>query len=56
VLVDRGTTVILSGTAQLEEFSVLAAAVAKSLDSSAADTSPGSSPGATVSPSAVPSP
>jgi hypothetical protein len=56
VLVDRGTTVILSGTAQLEEFSVLAAAVAKSLDSSAAGTSPGSSPGATVSPSGVPSP
>jgi hypothetical protein len=47
VLAHRGTTVILTGTAQLEEFSVLAAAVVKSLDSS---------PEATVSPSAPPSP
>jgi uncharacterized protein DUF4245 len=47
VLVHRGTTVILTGTAQLDEFSMLAAAVVKSLDSS---------PEATVSPSAPPSP
>ncbi|WP_306919708.1 MULTISPECIES: DUF4245 domain-containing protein [unclassified Arthrobacter] len=47
VLVHRGTTVILSGPAQLDEFSVLAAAVAKALDSN---------PEATVSPSATPSP
>jgi hypothetical protein len=47
VLVHRGTTVILTGPAQLDEFSVLAAAVVKSLDSN---------PEATVSPSATPSP
>jgi hypothetical protein len=47
VLVHRGTTVILSGPAQLDEFSVLAAAVVKALDSN---------PAATVSPSATPSP
>ncbi len=47
VLVHRGTTVILSGTAQLDEFAVLAAAVVKALDSN---------PAATVSPSATPSP
>lgn len=66
VLVDRGTTVILTGTAQLDEFSVLAAAVVASLDSNAAGdaatgsasagASPGSTPGATVSPFATPSP
>ena len=47
VLVHRGTTVILSGPAQLDEFSVLAAAVVTSLDSN---------PEATVSPSTAPSP
>jgi len=47
VLVHRGTTVILSGPAQLEEFSVLAAAVVKTLDSN---------PAAPISPSATPSP
>lgn len=46
VLVHRGTTVILTGPAQLDEFSALAAAVVKSLDSN---------PAATVSPSATPS-
>ena len=43
----RGTTVVLSGEAQLDEFAVLAAAVVKSLDSK---------PAVTVSPSASPSP
>jgi hypothetical protein len=47
VLVHRGTTIILSGPAQLDEFSSLAAAVVKSLDSN---------PEATISPSATPSP
>lgn len=47
VLVHRGTTVVLTGGAQLDEFSVLAAAVVQSLNSN---------PPATVSPSAVPSP
>ena len=47
VLVHRGTTVILTGPAQLDEFSVLAAAVVTSLDSN---------PEATVSPSTAPSP
>jgi hypothetical protein len=47
VLVHRGTTIILSGTAQLDEFSLLAAAVVKTLDSN---------PEATVSHSATPSP
>nr|WP_232082222.1 DUF4245 domain-containing protein [Arthrobacter sp. SO5] len=56
VLVDRGATIILTGTAQLDEFSVLAAAVVTSLDSNATGASPGNAPAATVSPSAVPSP
>lgn len=47
ILVHRGTTVVLTGTAQLDEFSVLAAAVVKSLNSN---------PAATVSRSAAPSP
>ncbi|MEO5317056.1 DUF4245 domain-containing protein [Arthrobacter sp. CC3] len=47
VLVHKGTTVILTGTAQLDEFAVLADAVVKSMESNAA---------ATVSPSAAPSP
>ncbi|MCU1531902.1 MAG: hypothetical protein JWO49_1473 [Arthrobacter sp.] len=51
VLVHRGTTVILTGTAQLDEFTLLAAAVVKSLDSQ-----PDATPDATVSPSATPSP
>ncbi|QDW29119.1 DUF4245 family protein [Arthrobacter sp. KBS0702] len=46
VLDYRGTTVVLTGPAQLEEFSVLAAAVVKALDA----------PAATVSPSATPTP
>jgi hypothetical protein len=47
VLVHRGTTVILTGSAQLDEFSVLAAAVVTSLDSN---------PVVTLSPSVPPSP
>lgn len=47
VLNHRGTTVVLSGEAPLDEFAVLAAAVVKSLDSK---------PAVTVSPSASPSP
>lgn len=47
VLVHRGTTVILSGPAQLDEFSALAADVVKALDSN---------PEATLSPSGTPSP
>ena len=47
VLEHKGTTVVLTGTAQLDEFTVLADAVVKSLDSN---------PAATVSPSATPSP
>lgn len=47
VLTHRGSTVVLTGTAQLDEFAVLAAAVVKSLESN---------PAPTVSPSASPSP
>lgn len=47
VLNHRGTTVVLSGEAQLDEFAVLAAAVVKSLDNK---------PAVTVSPSVSPSP
>jgi hypothetical protein len=47
VLVHGGTTVVLTGTAQLDEFSVLAAAVVTSLNSN---------PAASVSPSPTPSP
>jgi hypothetical protein len=47
VLNYRGSTVILSGAAQLEEFAALAAAVVGSLDSN---------PAVTVSPSAAPTP
>jgi hypothetical protein len=47
VLAYRGTTVILSGPAQLDEFSLLAAAVVKTLDGN---------PEATVSPLAAPAP
>lgn len=47
VLNHRGTTVVLSGDAQLDEFAGLAAAVVKSLDSN---------PAVTVSPSASPAP
>ena len=59
VLAERGTTVILSGSATLEEFSTLAAAVVKSLESNPPAGAPshaGATPGATVSPSASPSP
>jgi hypothetical protein len=47
VLDHRGTTVILLGDAQLDEFSALAAAVVKSLESN---------PAVTVSPVESPSP
>jgi hypothetical protein len=47
VLAYRGTTVVLTGPAQLDEFSVLAAAVVKSLDSN---------PSVTISPSASTAP
>lgn len=47
VLDYRGTTVVLTGPAQLEEFSVLAAAVVKALEGN---------PAATVSPSGTPAP
>ncbi|MFF2244543.1 DUF4245 domain-containing protein [Arthrobacter sp. NPDC058130] len=60
VLTDRGTTVILSGSATLDEFTTLAAAVVKSLESNPPAGAPSSTatptPGATVSPSASPSP
>ena len=47
VLAYRGTTVVLAGDAQLDEFAVMAAAVVKSLESN---------PAVTVSPSASPTP
>jgi hypothetical protein len=47
VLNYRGTTVVLTGTAQLDEFSILAAAVVKSLESN---------PAVTISPSASTAP
>ncbi|MCB5291675.1 hypothetical protein BJQ90_01102 [Arthrobacter sp. SO3] len=60
VLLDAGgSTVILTGPAQLDEFTALAAAVVKDLESgsrTAGSASPGSTPGATVSPSPTPSP
>ncbi|MDN4646546.1 DUF4245 domain-containing protein [Arthrobacter sp. PsM3] len=61
VLLDAiGSTVILTGPAQLDEFTALAAAVVKDLESGSrtpgGSASPGSTPGATVSPSATPSP
>ena len=56
VLVDAGgTTVILTGSAQLDEFTTLATAVVKALDTKAG-ASPGSTAVATVSPSAATSP
>ncbi|MET1022093.1 MAG: DUF4245 domain-containing protein [Arthrobacter sp.] len=60
VLVDGGgTTVILTGSAQLDEFAVLAAAVVKDLEGQAAareSASPGSPAAATGSPSPASSP
>jgi hypothetical protein len=56
VLAERGTTVILSGAATLDEFSSLAAAVVKSLESNPPAGEPVATPGATDSPSASPSP
>jgi len=57
VLAERGTTVILSGSATLDEFSTLATAVVKSLESNppagAPSRTPAVTPGATVSPSAA---
>ena len=55
VLVHGGTTVILSGPAQLDEFTVLAAAVVKSIDAGASATAPpGNRPQDTISPSTAP--
>ena len=54
-----GTTVILTGSAQLDEFTVLAAAVVKDLESNsgtAGTAAPGNTSEATVSPSPVTSP
>lgn len=60
VLADAsGTTVILTGSAQLDEFTALAAAVVRDLEGKSGNSgtaSPGSTAGATVSPSPVPSP
>jgi hypothetical protein len=60
VLLDAGgSAVILTGPAQLDEFTALAAAVVKGLEAgsrTAGSASPGSTPGATVSPSPTPSP
>jgi hypothetical protein len=57
VLVHGGTTVILTGPAQLDEFTVLAAAVVKSIDAGPATAaSPGNQPQDTVSPSTAPAP
>ena len=60
VLLDAaGTTVVLTGSAQLDEFTTLAAALVKDLEDGprAADsTSPAGGPDATVSPSPSPSP
>lgn len=53
VLADRGTTVILSGSATLDEFSTLAAAVVKSLESNPPASAPAVTPAATDSPSAA---
>ncbi|MDR7081272.1 hypothetical protein J2X01_000549 [Arthrobacter ginsengisoli] len=60
VLLDAGgSTVILTGSAQLDEFTALAAAVVRDLESgagAAGSASPGSTAEATVSPSPAPSP
>jgi len=60
VLLDAGgTTVILTGSAQLDEFTVLAAAVVKALEGNsvpAGSASPAGTAAATVSPSPSPSP
>ena len=56
VLAERGTTVILSGSATLEEFSTLAEAVVKSLVANPPAGTQAPTPGATVSPTAAPSP
>ena len=56
VLTERGTTVILSGSASLEEFSTLAAAVVKSLESNPPAGAAAGTAAATVSPSASPAP
>ncbi len=66
VLVRAGTTVVLTGSAKLDEFSVLAAAVVRAIDAGAASSPPATeapaataSPAftdATISPPAVPSP
>ncbi|MFJ4208671.1 DUF4245 domain-containing protein [Paenarthrobacter sp. NPDC089675] len=50
----KGTTIILSGTASIDEFATLAAAVVKSADQAPAAASP--QPGATLSRQATPSP
>ncbi|MFC8040388.1 DUF4245 domain-containing protein [Paenarthrobacter sp. NPDC057355] len=56
VLEYKGTTIILSGTASLEEFATLAAAVVKSADKATAAASPSAQSSATVSQPATPAP
>lgn len=57
VLVHAGTTIVLTGTAQLDEFTVLAAAVVESLAAGTpAPASPGDRPQDIVSPSTAPAP
>ncbi|GAA4043200.1 hypothetical protein GCM10023063_31900 [Arthrobacter methylotrophus] len=57
VLNYRGTTIILSGTAGLDEFSTLAAAVVKAVDAAPIPSPDASTkPGATVSQTATPTP
>ncbi|MFE4196295.1 DUF4245 domain-containing protein [Paenarthrobacter sp. NPDC056912] len=57
VLEYRGTTLILSGTASIDEFATLAAAVVKSADQAPSATAPASTgPGATVSQTGTPAP
>jgi hypothetical protein len=57
VLSYRGTTIILSGTAGLDEFSTLAAAVVKAADAApVASADAGTKPGETVSQPATPKP
>lgn len=52
----KGTTIILSGTAGLEEFATLAAAVVKSADQAPGAGSASPQPGATLSQPATPAP
>ncbi|WP_347110325.1 DUF4245 domain-containing protein [Paenarthrobacter sp. S56] len=52
----KGTTIILSGTASIDEFATLAAAVVKSADQAPAAASTPAQPGATLSQQATPAP